>query len=169
MSKEETMKSAQLDDFIDILNTELDLLSRLHAVLAEQQDALVAGQIDDISTGVEQQIAIVSEMARLEERREAVMDGLAQAGGDGPALEAILGVASENQAVRINGVVEGLRDALESLGTVNKRNGMLIRQSMSYIDRTVKLLASGGAPAETYTAEGGIESPTREVALNKRI
>ena len=163
------MRSARLDEFIDILNSELDLLSRLHAVLAEQQDALVAGRIDDLSAGVEQQIGIVSEMAQLEERREAVMVGLAQTGGDGPELETILGVASQDQATRINSVVERLKDALESLGTVNKRNAMLIRQSMSYIDSTVKLLATGGAPAETYTPEGGIECPTREVALNKRI
>jgi flagellar biosynthesis/type III secretory pathway chaperone len=163
------MRTAELDEFIDILNAELSLLSRLCAVLREQQEALVAGKIEAISGTVEQQIAIVAEITGLEQSRKGVTNRILETDGDGSELAAVLGVASENQAARINDIAKCLKDALDSLGTVNERNGMLIRQSMSYIDSTIKLLAGGGSPAETYTADGDIECPTREVALNRQI
>jgi flagellar biosynthesis/type III secretory pathway chaperone len=169
MPEEKVMRSAELDEFIDILNAELGLLSSLYEVLREQQEALVAGNTEEISGTVERQIAIVGEITGLEKRRKAVMDRVINVDGDQSEIDAILGVASENQANRISDITRCLKDALDSLGTVNERNGMLIRQSMSYIDSTIKLLAGGGSPAETYTAEGEIECPTREVALNKRI
>jgi flagellar biosynthesis/type III secretory pathway chaperone len=163
------MTNSQLEDFIEILNGELDLLTRLHSTLVDQQKSLVSGDVEQVSGEVKRQIEIVGEIGRLEERRKATLQSIAPTGEDGIDLERIIGDASEEQAVRIRGIVDRLKEALESLGTVNKCNGMLIRQSMSYIDKTMKMIAGGGSPTETYTSEGGIECPTRQVALDEQI
>ncbi len=163
------MTNSQLEDFIEILSGELDLLTHLHSALVDQQKCLVSGDVEQVSREVERQIAIVSEIGRLEERRKAMLQSIAPVGEDAMDLERIIGDASEEQAERIRGIVDCLREALESLGTVNKRNGMLIRQSMSYIDKTIKMIAGGGAPTETYTSECGIECPTRQVVLDEQI
>ena len=163
------MDNSQLEDFIDILARELDLLTRLHSVLVNQQQSLVGGDVEEISRKVEEQIAIVTEIGDLEEVRKSMLTGIAPSAEGETDLDAVLGIASSEQAGRINTIVDCLREALESLGIVNKRNGMLIRQSMSYIGKTMKMIAGAGSPTETYTPDGDIDCPTRQVALDKQI
>lgn len=163
------MTNTELEDFIDVLSKELGLLTRLHSTLIDQQRSLVSGDVKQVSRQVEQQIAIAGEIGTLEERRKSILSEIPPVCEDGTDLEAILGIASEEQAERINGIVDCLRDALGALGEVNKRNGTLIRQSMSYINKTLRMIAGAGAPTETYTSEGSIECPTRQVAMDKQV
>lgn len=168
-AEEQMVDHSQLEDFIGILGRELDLLTRLHSVLVDQQRSLVGGDVEEIGRTVEQQIAIVTEIGDLEDLRKSLLTDIRPSDVGEMDLDAILGVASGEQAERITSIVNCLKEALESLGIVNKRNGMLIRQSMSYIGKAMKMIAGGGSPTETYTSAGGIDCATRQVAVDKQI
>jgi flagellar biosynthesis/type III secretory pathway chaperone len=166
---ERRMKNRQLEEFIGILNEELDLLSHLHSILTEQQDALIEGSAEKIKEKVESQISAVTQIAELEERRKSILREIVPADDTHDNLDTVLGIASGDQAERLSQTAVYLREALESLGLVNRRNGMLIRQSMSYIDKTIKLVAGADSAGETYTPEGAIQSTTRQIALDSEI
>ena len=64
---------------------------------------------------------------------------------------------------------EALREVIEAIGRVNRQNDTLIRQSLSYIDRTLKLVAGEDAASTVYTLNGEVKCPTGQIVLNRTV
>ena len=163
------MQSQDLSKLVDILSGEVDLLRKLHSALKDEQDALVRGDTDGIRDRVEAQIGIIKDLATLEHERQAAFRTMCP--GEPPdseiKLDTIIGLAGGEQAEHLQSMKESMRKVLKSLGAVNRQNDVLIRQSMSYIDRTLRALAGENAGSEVYNARGAVNSATGQIAVDR--
>jgi flagellar biosynthesis/type III secretory pathway chaperone len=164
------MERRDLESLVELLAREVDLLQRLSAVLREEQEVLVAGDVARIKAAVEAQIDLVRQFAAVEDQRRAVLARLNKDGryGSESRMDRVIEDAGE-KAPALRDLRESLREVLEGLGTVNKRNGMLIRQSLSYIDRTIRLIAGEDRAAKQYTPNGDLRSVVGNVAVDRKV
>jgi flagellar biosynthesis/type III secretory pathway chaperone len=118
---------------------------------------------------VEAQIGIITELAALEEERRAAFRAMCP--GEAPdseiKLDTIIGLAGGEQAEHLESMKASMREVLKSLGEVNRQNDVLIRQSLSYVDRTLRALAGENAGSEVYNASGAVNSATGQIAVDK--
>ena len=163
------MEKRDLQALTVVLTTEVDLLERLLATLREEQGILVEGKAERIKQTVEDQINLVSELAGVERERQAILTNFNPEGrrGEDVKMDLVVEAAGED-APALRALRTALRDVLENLGDVNKRNGMLIRQSLSYIDRTIRLIAGEDGSAKQYTSNGDLRSVVGSVAVDHK-
>jgi flagellar biosynthesis/type III secretory pathway chaperone len=156
---------------ISTLAREVDLLWRLCSVLEAEQRALVIGDVEHLREHVEAQIALIKEVAALEdERRRLVGDPLPRADSAGPVkLSELAEGAPDDEAASLDGVRAALREVLAALGKVNANNSMLIKQSLSYIDRALTMAAGEDTASSVYTPNGDVKCPTGQIALNRTV
>jgi flagellar biosynthesis/type III secretory pathway chaperone len=165
------MSEFKISDLIEILTTEIDLLKKLHMTLRDEQQGLVDNDVEQVKRNVEKQIAILRDIAELEDKRQAVLRDLSN---DDPQvdkvkLETLVGGLTGEEADHLQRIRISMREILEAIGTVNRNNGMLINQSLSYIDTTLKMIAGEDASSKVYTANGEITCRTGQIALNSKI
>jgi flagellar biosynthesis/type III secretory pathway chaperone len=159
-----------LETLAAVLAREADLLERLLAVLSGEQDILVAGDVARVKDAVEKQIELVKEFAAAERERQALLDGLNRDGRYGRpiSMNRLIEEAGEKAPV-LRDQRKALLDVLEKIGTVNRRNGLLIRQSLSYIDRTIRLIAGDDGSAQQYTSSGDVRAFAGNVAVDHKV
>jgi flagellar biosynthesis/type III secretory pathway chaperone len=164
------MESRTVEDLTDILETEIELLRRLHALLAEEQAALVRGDVEKIRETVEGQIGVLSEISGLEDKRLSALAVLSPNGAspEETKLQRIIEAAPQ-YAARLTSVRNALREVLEAIGAINGHNGMLINQSLSYIDRTLKSIAGEDPSSKVYTDRGELRCRTGRIAVDREV
>jgi flagellar biosynthesis/type III secretory pathway chaperone len=165
------MREPELNELIEILSAEIGLLTSLSSIVTEEQNALVEGDVEGIRSTVEAQMSVLQDIAALEARRNRVLGDLG--GPEGDAGDVKLGTLIEKvsgeKAERLREIRSALRSILEAIGTVNRNNGMLINQSLSYIDKTLKMIAGEDASSKVYTADGEVKCRTGQISLNGKI
>lgn len=164
------MEEEALDQLIAILGKETGLLQDLQTRLAAQQDALVRGKVEEIKQSVEGQIATLSEISNLERERITLL-GAVQSGTDDEedlTLSHLI-EAAPRHGERLREVRAALKDVLEAIGTLNKHNGMLINQSLSYIGKTLRTIAGEDTSSTVYTPDGDVTCPTGRLAVDRKI
>ena len=160
---------SDLRTVIATLTREVDLLRRLCSVLEDEQATLVAGDVGRLKANVESQISLVREIAQIEEERRALVGAGGRAGGPPVKLAALMEIAPEEEAASLGSIRDALRDVVEALGRVNTHNSLLIKQSMGYIDKTLKMVAGEDTASAVYTPTGEIKCPTGQIVLNRTI
>jgi flagellar biosynthesis/type III secretory pathway chaperone len=162
---------ADLRAVIGTLAREVDLLWRLCSVLEAEQQALIKGDVEHLGEHVELQMALIKEVAALEEERRALAGDPGPAGGDGKPmkLEALLDGAPDEEAASLNTIRTALREVVDALGRVNANNSMLIKQSLSYIDRALTMAAGEDTASTVYTPNGDVKCPTGQIVLNRTV
>ena len=165
------MEEEALEQLITILCKEVALLNGLRTLLAAQQDALVGGNVEGIKQSVESQIAVLSEISELESERTSLLT-VAQLGadqdGEDVTLSCLIEIAPQH-GQRLREVRDAFKDVLEAIGMLNKHNGMLINQSLSYIGKTLRMIAGEDTSSTVYTSEGDVTCPTGRLAVDRKI
>jgi flagellar biosynthesis/type III secretory pathway chaperone len=161
----------RLRELTDILDGEVELLQKLHTILSEQQAALVKGDVEAIRRNVEGEIKTLNQIGRLEERREATFEALRKTGDDGKItrLQNLIEEVGGQDSSRLRKIRTSLQETLIAIGKVNKHNGMLINQSLSYIDRTLRMIAGEDDTSKVYTPEGEVKCRTGQIVVNRKI
>jgi flagellar biosynthesis/type III secretory pathway chaperone len=158
-----------LSKLVDILSGEVELLTKLYSALKDEQDALVRGDAEGIKDGVEAQIGIIKDLAAVEEERRAIFKAMCpdESPDEDIKLGTIIDLAGGAQAEHLETMRASMRKVLKSLGEVNRQNDVLIRQSLSYVDRTLRALAGENAGSEVYGASGTLKSATGQIAVDR--
>lgn len=164
------MQSQDLSKLVDILSGEVDLLRKLHSALKDEQDALVRGDDGGIGDTVQVQIGVIKDLVALEEERRAAFRAMCpgEARDSEIKLDTIIGLAGGAQAEHLETMRTSMRGVLKSLGEVNRQNDVLIRQSLSYVDRTLRALAGENAGSEVYNASGALNGATGQIAVDRK-
>ncbi len=164
------MEDVELSHLIEILNQEVELLERLHGVLVSQQEALVAGDVEGITTSIEQQIDILNRIGTIEERRKQLVEAYASIDEDSSIkIDQMIEIAPDYLASRLKRIRSSLKEVIEAIGKVNAQNGMLINQSLAYIDNTIKMIAGEDDSSKVYTPNGELTCSTGQIAINRTI
>jgi flagellar biosynthesis/type III secretory pathway chaperone len=163
------LHSQDLSNLVDIISGEVDLLRKLHSALKDEQDALVRGDAEGIRERVEVQIGAIKDLIALEEERKAAFRALCpeEASDSEVKLDTIIGLAGGEQAEHLTSMKASMREVLKSLGEVNRQNDVLIRQSMSYVDRMLRALAGENAGSQVYNASGAVKGATGQIAVDR--
>jgi len=165
------MEDQALERLIGILGKETDLLGELHAALAGQQGALQKGDAEGIKKSVEVQIAVLSKISGLERERVALVSMLQSGrdcGGEDLTLTFLIEFAPQH-AERLREVRAALADVLKAIGTLNRHNSMLINQSLSYISKTLRMIAGEDTSSTVYTPAGDVTCATGQLAVDRKI
>jgi flagellar biosynthesis/type III secretory pathway chaperone len=164
------LQSQDLSKLVDILTQEVDLLRKLHSALVDEQNALVRGDVEGIKQKVERQIEAIKSIAGLEEERRAAFKSICpgQAPDSEIDFETVVGFAGPEEAGHLDNIRSSMREVLKSLGEVNRQNDVLIRQSLSYVRRTLRALAGENAGSEVYTSRGALRSATGQIAVDRK-
>lgn len=164
------MESAHLNELVEILNQEVDLLLRLHSTLCAQQQALVEDRVDRVTSSVEEQIEILNLIGQIEERRRSI---LASYSGEDEVenikIDNLIDSAPDHLASRLSAIKKALKEVIDAIGKVNTQNGMLINQSLSYINNTIRLVAGEDQGSAVYTQDGDLTCATGHIAINRTI
>ena len=163
------MKTAELADLVELLSQEVDLLEKLHSVLVSQQEALVEGDVERISALVEEQISVLNLVGEVEARRKALLAACGSDEGKPIRIDALIDIAPDYLATRLSSIRTALREVIEAIGKVNSQNGMLINQSLAYIDNTIKMIAGEDQTSTVYTPNGEVTRNTGQIAIDRTV
>ncbi|WP_338834391.1 hypothetical protein MHLNE_07340 [Moorella humiferrea] len=116
-------------ELAEVLQAELDVVQELLGVCRQEQDALVADDIEAIRAAAGRKGELSRRLAVLEEERQQVVAGR-------PGTE-------ETEKLR-----SLLKQAVRELQEVNETNRLLARQSLAYVQKMLaSLLPEGFTPA----------------------
>jgi flagella synthesis protein FlgN len=165
------MEDLDITELIEILASEVDLLRTLNSHLDDEQGALTAGDVDAIHSKVEDQVSVLKRIATLEERRQEVLRRAVPSGGGSelPKLRVLIERAPREQAQELQEIRASLRETLDAIGKTNRHNGMLINQSLSYIDQVLTLIAGEDENSTVYTPDGEVKSVTGQISVDRII
>ena len=101
---------------IGTLAREVDLLWRLCSVLEAEQQALVKGDVEHLGEHVELQMALIKEVAALEEERRALVGDPGPAGATGSRSNcaALLDGAPDEEAASLSSIRAALREVVDA-------------------------------------------------------
>lgn len=161
-----SMDEDRLSTMVGLLETERGLYERLSQLARQKQDVLVRGRLSDLELVLEEEKAVLSTVAEIEEERYALQCGLARELG----LEAtdltvgrLAELAGATFGPRLRENQQSLVRLINELSATNQCNADLIQQSLAYINFTMDLLA--GASMASY----GDRGERRKVPLRDRF
>ncbi len=162
---------SQIGEVADIMENIIDLLKALYVILTEQQDALVKGDVEKITQKANDQIEIIRKISEIERRRKSLLRSISAESGRTSDIEftELLEIAGEAYRARLENISSAMKEVLQALGRVNRQNSMLIRQSLSYIDRTLKMIAGEDGLSKVYTESGAVKSQTGRLAIDSKF
>lgn len=165
------MEEGALEKLMTILGEETGLLEELRGFLAFQQEALVRGNAEEIRQSVEGQIATLGAIQKLESERTTLLQDLEMAeNGDSEdmTLSRLIEIAPQH-GERLSEVRRAMKEVIKAIGTLNRHNGLLINQSLSYIDKTLRTIAGEDTSSAVYTVEGDLTCPTGRLAVDRKV
>ncbi|HVP58685.1 MAG TPA: flagellar protein FlgN [bacterium] len=162
---------ADLRKVIATLAKEVDLLWKLCGLLEGEQKALVQNNVDDLKASVEAQIALMKEIGALEDERQGLVRSTTGAGPDTKPvkLDTLIEAAPAEEAASLGTVQAALREVVVALGRVNTHNNLLIRQSLAYIEKALKLAAGEDTASAVYTPNGDLKCATGQIVVDRTV
>lgn len=159
-----------LDRLISVIGSEASLFDRFLELMERQQQALIAGDSDEVKgvTAQLQQIAVQSQ--QLESRRIDIVEQIRIAQGTEGDLNVsrlcdMVDSSRSDQLRSFRDTILGLYGRIEE---TRMRNGLLIEQSLEQIQHTMETI--GRVPAENgmYRPQGGVSREYGRIGLDRR-
>jgi hypothetical protein len=149
----------------DIVSREVKQFELFLKLLIDQQNSLVANDLEKLNRVVKEQEEAILVTRELEKSRMRIIAEISERLDDDPnnlTLSRITRSLGQPQARKLERMQKTLTELHAKINRVKSKNEFLIKRSMEYIDGTVRLLASSGADTQTYrdTTAGKHKSPS---------
>ncbi len=151
------MDTISIKKLIDILNKESAIYEGILKLSREKTDVIVKGRVTELEGITRAEQAVILQLGKLEEEREALVGKLAGQLGMKPEditiseLEKILPKEQskelKNCSSKMTGLINDLRDT-------NGMNSKLIKNSLDYIEFSVNVLSNAGSSGDIYGKSG---------------
>jgi hypothetical protein len=139
--------------------------------MTDQQGALQKGDSEKIKESIEAQIAILSKISGLERERVALVSML-RAGeecyGKDLTLTLLIEIAPQH-AERLCELRASLADVLKAIGFLNRHNSTLINQSLSYISKTLSVIAGEDNSSTVCAPDGDLICVAGQLAVDRKM
>ncbi len=152
---------AMIVELIEVIQKEVCAFQRLVELLEVEQQALVRHEVAAIETVLAEKHETVVEAAVLEEERIRIVERLSDALQEDPAsltLKRLIERVGGPQSERLGEMRETLIALQEKIQMVNRHNTLLIKQSMKYVDKSLRILTGGEGSGGVYVQSGKIEN-----------
>ncbi len=157
MTGGEALDTISIKKLIDLLNKESAIYEGIMKLSKEKTDVIVKGRVTELEGITRAEQAMILQLGKLEEEREALVGVLAEQLGIKPEditvseLEKILPKEQSKElkecSNKMTGLINNLRDS-------NGMNSKLIKNSLDYIDFSVNVLSNAGSSGDIYGKSG---------------
>lgn len=148
---------------IELLDKELATFRLMLTTLEAEQKALIENDIQGLDEAVETQKALAQRADTQEKARVKIIRQMASMMQEDPktlTLRRLIDLADAAFAERLAAQREELLDLQEKLRNTNRRNSVLIKQSMKYVDKTLRILTGGSPMGNRYARSGKADAST---------
>jgi len=133
---------SQVSQLIEVINKEVLCLEKFLALLSEEQKFLVEDEVGFLRKSIEEQEKTIWEARKLEETRIKLTDSLAEKlkidKGE-VKLSKLIELVEESYSTKLRELQSTLTTLYTKLERQRKKNEFLIKQSMKYVDKSMKI------------------------------
>lgn len=150
-----------------ILNEEVEHYKNMLTLVEKTQQSLIDNDIEQLNKLLSHQQILIVESGKLEEKRAEEMAGLANA-MDLPVkditLSKIIEAAPEQKKKTFELLQASLTDTVEKIKSLNNQNEELIKDSLNYINNTMKLFTE---TEEKKTYDGKVTDEVKRETVTR--
>lgn len=144
-----------VSQLIEVINKEITCLERFLILLSEEQKFLVENDTDSLQKSVKDQQKIIWDAQKLEEDRIKLTDCLAERlkieKGE-VNISKLIELVEESYSAKLRELHSTLSSLYAKLERQRKKNEFLIRQSMKYVDQSIKIFLGLEKEDPNYSA-----------------
>lgn len=133
---------SQVSQLIEVINKEILCLEKFLALLSEEQKFLVEDEVDSLRKSIEEQEKTIGDARKLEDARIKLTDSLAEKlkidKGE-VKLSKLIELVEESYSTKLRELQSTLSTLYAKLERQRKKNEFLIKQSMKYVDKSMKI------------------------------
>ncbi len=134
-----------VEELLLVLEQQLGLYNQLLNLAKSKQPILVKGKIEDLDKVVKQEEVIIFQVGRLEEKRNAIQQALANhfaLSAENMTAQELQKHIDQDGATRLRGIFEQLVKVISELEKINETNTGLIQNSLDFVNFYLNLLTS---------------------------
>jgi hypothetical protein len=133
---------SQVSQLIEVINKEVLCLEKFLVLLSEEQKFLVEDEVDSLRISIEEQEKTIGDARKLEDARIKLTDSLAEKlkidKGE-VRLSKLIELVEESYSTKLRELQSTLSILYTKLERQRKKNEFLIKQSMKYVDKSMKI------------------------------
>ncbi len=155
-----------ISSLVGVIEKEVENFQRLLETLGREQSALVRHEIGELEAAIGDQQGLAEEAAALEQERIRITQQLSSSLKEDEGsltMARLIDRLQEPQAECLREMRETLIDLQDKIQNANRRNGLLIKQSMKYVDKSIQILSGGDPSNRVYEQSGKIDNHARPV------
>lgn len=157
-----------IDELEQLLGEQLKIYEALVDLSRRKRELIIKGGTAEFERLLSGEQALLWQAGRLEERRFAIQQRLAESFDMQPGDLTLITLAARcgaEQGARLRNLQKSLVDAISELGRLNEINTALLKKALSYVNAALGALAHKGPPAAAYGANGArvVGGETRRV------
>ncbi|MFH1893704.1 MAG: flagellar protein FlgN [Candidatus Zixiibacteriota bacterium] len=156
----------------DIVSREVLQFELVLQLMADQQNYLVANDLENLNRVVKEQEEAILKVRELEKSRLLIIDEISDVTDDDSENLTLTHIAKKlalPQAEKLQRLQKTLLDLHEKITRARSRNEFLIKKSMEHIEGTVRLLASSGVDVPTYRENTNAAKPAQSIMVNRTV
>lgn len=152
--------AGMIHQLIELLEIELNNYSKLLEFSKQKVDIIVKNDVNTLKTITRQEDEITSHNLGLEKKREELISDIAMVLNKDKStltLEALAEILSNQEAeqLKLRELNDKFKVTLKELKNFNEQNGILIKQSLDYIDFNINVMQSlQSLPSISYQYSG---------------
>ncbi len=162
--------TAAADALIDTLQEESRLCSALLAITDNEERAIIASNVSDLTALTDEKERLLELLATLETERMTALVAIGLATGrDALALTLteVAGLVAGADRARLLAVQVTVRAASDALELATRRNSVLLRASRELVDRWVQYLKNVLSGSLTYSPEGASQGEQQSRVIDR--
>lgn len=156
---------------VEIVQKEVDTFQTLLDTMENEQKALVTQDVTELETAVAAQSELAVNAGALERARTRLVTELSQELGvtaTDMTLKRLIDRIQGPHSQRLGEMRETLIAMHEKILAANRQNSLLIKQSMKYVDKSLRILTGDGPETGVYAQSGKVSKTSRTV-LNRVV
>lgn len=131
-----------VSQLIEVINKEILCLEKFLTLLSEEQKFLVENDVDSLRRSIEEQEKTIRDERKLEQVRIKLTDSLAEKlkidKGE-VNIPKLIELVEESYSTKLRELQSTLSSLYANLERQRKKNEFLIKQSMKYVDKSIKI------------------------------
>lgn len=135
-----------VEELRDVLLDELNMYEEMLELTTKKTDIITSGKINDLDSITHLENSIILKLGKLEERREKIVDNIQKQLGTGEDITVtdILNQIDDVNGIKgeMEGITKKFSQVLSTLKEKNDLNGLLIKDTLEYIELNINLLTN---------------------------
>lgn len=161
-----------LSQLEEIMENEVNLYSQILSIGKQKTDIIIKGKVNKLAELVEQEQETVAKLTKLELSRENVSSLIhkeLQLPNKEITLTELLDHIGGTRADNLKAKQQKLLDLLKDVKTKNDENGMLINNSLEYIEFSINVLSNAANPGNNYTQVGYSDGTSKSSTFDMKL